>query len=101
MRFDDPEEAFARMPVLRRADGLGLRWLGPMVEHPDHSMWVDELGRAAWGWLEGCGWQEAWPAADPCGDLRGRGGVGVVDLLLDDRGLRLAPQSVEPATMTE
>jgi hypothetical protein len=58
---DDPpsfNEAWDRLPVVRRIGGLRVRWLGPLVDL-GHDRWMGELSGAAWGFGESCGWQAA------------------------------------------
>jgi hypothetical protein len=52
----DLREAQDRLPVVMRVDHLELQWLGPLVDL-GHDVWMGELANAAWGHLEGCGWQ--------------------------------------------
>ncbi len=59
-----PEDYFLRLPVLKRCDGLGLRWLGHVVESP-HAPWVGDLSNAAWGYLQDCGWLSILQAGGP------------------------------------
>ncbi len=69
----DLREALDRLPVVMRADRLELQWLGPMV-NLGHDVWMGELANAAWGHLEGCGWQrilaDAGPVLAPSGRVR-------------------------------
>lgn len=65
------DEAWRRLPVVRRVAGLRVRWLGPLVDL-GHERWIGDLSQAAWGYLEGCGWQRAMEDAGPMLDGRGR-----------------------------
>lgn len=67
------EEAYDRLPVIARWDGLRVRWIGPLIDL-GYEEWADELGTAAWGVLEDCGWMqrfdECGPLLSPCGKVR-------------------------------
>lgn len=65
------DDAWNRLPIVRRLGGLGIRWLGPFV-NLGHDQWMGELAGAAWGHLEGCGWQELLRSAGAMLDGRGR-----------------------------
>ncbi len=69
----DLREALDRLPVLMRADHLEVLWLGPLVDL-GHDVWMGDLANAAWGHLEGCGWQrilaEAGDPVAPSGRIR-------------------------------
>jgi hypothetical protein len=66
----DFDEAWDRLPVIRRIDGLRVRWLGPLVDL-GHAGWIGELTAAAYGYLEDCGWSERLPEGSMV-DARGR-----------------------------
>ncbi|MDP6933398.1 MAG: hypothetical protein QGG40_10810 [Myxococcota bacterium] len=53
-------EAWRRLPVQLEIRGLGVRWLGPLVD-VGHEAWLDDMSQAAWGYLEFCGWAELLP----------------------------------------
>ena len=65
------DKAWDRLPIVRRIAGLRVRWLGPLVDL-GHDRWIGELSDAAWGTLEGCGWQRAIDGAGEMVDRRGR-----------------------------
>lgn len=65
------DEAWDRLPVVRRIGGLGVRWLGPLV-NLGHDRWMGDMADAAWGPLESCGWSEALDRGGPMLDARGR-----------------------------
>jgi hypothetical protein len=65
------DEAWDRLPIVRRIAGLRVRWLGPLV-NLGHDRWMGDLADAAWGHLEDCGWQTAMDAAEQMLDKRGR-----------------------------
>ena len=52
------DEAWERLPIITTVNGVGLRWIGPLVDL-GHDQWLGELAQAAWGYLEDCGWHEA------------------------------------------
>lgn len=64
------DDGWDRLPIIRRVAGLKLRWIGPLVA-VGHDDWAGELSEAAWGHLEGCGWQAAYDAG---GDMLDKGG---------------------------
>ncbi len=64
------DEAWDRLPVIRRVDGLRVRWLGPLVDL-GHGGWIGALSAAAYGYLEDCGWSERLPEGQML-DGRGR-----------------------------
>ena len=45
------DEAWERLPVVATFDGLGARWLGPLVDL-GHEVWLGDLSQGAWGYLE-------------------------------------------------
>jgi len=51
------DEAWSRLPVLCRIDGLAIRWVGPLVDL-GLDPWLADMAEGAWGHLEDCGWQE-------------------------------------------
>lgn len=53
LKFHD---AYARLPIVQRVDGLGIRWFGPLVELALDT-YMEELEAAAYGYIEDCGWQ--------------------------------------------
>ena len=55
------DAAWERLPVVATFDGLGARWLGPLVDL-GHEVWLGDLSQGAWGYLEGCGWSDLIPA---------------------------------------
>lgn len=65
------EDAYPRLPVLARWDGLRVRWIGPLIEL-GFERWADELYEAAYGVLaDECGWAGNF---EDCGPMRGSGG---------------------------
>jgi hypothetical protein len=65
------DEAWDRLPIVKRIGGIGLRWLGPLVEL-GHDRWMGDLADAAYGHLESCGWQHALDQGGAMLDARGR-----------------------------
>lgn len=65
------DDAWDRLPVVRRIAGLRVRWLGPLVDL-GHDRWMGDLADAAWGVLESSGWQDALDEGGPMLDGRGR-----------------------------
>ena len=62
------EEAYARLPVLARWDGLRVRWIGPLVDL-GFDGWIEEVGQGAW--VVAPNWADAF---DACGPLCGPSG---------------------------
>lgn len=65
------EEAWRRLPVVLRLEGLDLRWLAPLVDL-GHDQWLGELSQGAWGYLEACGWQQLYDEAGALLTARGK-----------------------------
>jgi hypothetical protein len=65
------DEAWDRLPVVKRIAGLRIRWLGPLV-NLGHDGWIEDLSGAAWGQLTDCGWEQAMDQSGPMMDKRGR-----------------------------
>ena len=92
------DEAWERLPVVATFDGLGARWLGPLVDL-GHELWLGDLSQGAWGYLEGCGWQEALaecgPMLSPSGDIHAPWSEGFAEAvrLLVAAGEHAGPES--------
>jgi hypothetical protein len=52
----DIYEAWDRLPVAATIDGIKVSWVGPLIEL-GHDVTLGDMGNAAWGYLESCGWQ--------------------------------------------
>lgn len=53
------EDACASLPVLLTLNGIDVRWIGPLVEHPRHASGVGAMSDAGWGHLaSSSGWEE-------------------------------------------
>ena len=90
------EEAWKRLPVVADFDGLGARWLGPLVDL-GHDVWLGDLSQAGWGFLEGCGWTELLPESpmlDDNGEPRDvwKKNLAAAARLLAERGLYSGPE---------
>jgi hypothetical protein len=65
------EEAWERLPVVRRWGGYRVRWIGPLVDLGLDG-WIEDMAAAAWGYIEGCGWTTEMDGAGDVLDRRGR-----------------------------
>jgi hypothetical protein len=65
------EQAWDRLPVVLTIGGLGVRWVGPLVQL-GHDRWLGDLSEAAYGYLLDCGWQEPLDEAGAPLDAEGR-----------------------------
>jgi len=95
--FEKLDRDWASLPVLATIDGLGLRWAGPLVDR-GHEMWLSDMGQAAWGYLEGCGWSEMMPeggALNADGHLKKEWGVQLAKVArtLAEEGTHAGPES--------
>ncbi len=79
LEYTEPEQlpsfdqAWDRLPVALTIGGLGVRWVGPLVQL-GYDRWLGDLSEAAYGYLQDCGWREPLDEAgaplDPEGRLR-------------------------------
>ena len=58
------EEAWCRLPVLARWNGLAVCWVGPLVEL-GHAGWIEEIDGSAYGGSEWSGWERSLRDAGP------------------------------------
>jgi hypothetical protein len=90
-------QAWSRLPILFEIEGLGVRWLGPLVDN-GHEQWLGDMSEAAWGYLEFCGWAELVPET-PLLNARGEiseawtRGLHAAAHRLADEGSRAGPES--------
>lgn len=94
------DKAWGRLPIVRRIAGLRVRWLGPLV-NLGHDRWIGELSGAAWGTLEGCGWQAAMDGAGEMVDKRGRVRPKWAAAVVPTRTVTAAPETMTPQRATE
>ncbi len=95
--FEKLDRDWAALPVLATIDGLGLRWAGPLLDQ-GHEMWLSDMGQAAWGYLEGCGWSDLMPegrALDADGHLKKEWGLQLAKVArrLAEEGTHAGPES--------
>jgi hypothetical protein len=60
----DFQTAWSRLPVVEVVGGVGVRWVGPLVELGLDTR-LGDLANAAYGHLEDCGWEAALRAGGP------------------------------------
>jgi hypothetical protein len=69
MRHDKLHSVYSKLPVILQWNKVRVRCLEPLMD-AGFQMLLEDMGSAAWGYLEGTGWQKHLPNGEPFNDLR-------------------------------
>jgi hypothetical protein len=63
MSWNRLHESIAALPTILVLGEDPVRWIGPLMDR-GFQVVLEDMGDAAWGYLEYCGWQELLPEGD-------------------------------------
>ena len=103
MSWNNLDQKLKESPIIVQSSQHRVHWIGPLMDKGFH-LELEDMGAAAWGYLEYAGWQELLPEGDAL-DAEGRvrsgwlQGISSAAARLAERGGESGPTGSHPLWM--